>query len=58
MKAKIAVCDSGVGGVAVLIKTVKKFPQFSYIYISDCKNMPYGNKEQKPLLFGTAAYKN
>ena len=44
MTLKIAICDSGVGGLYLLAKLVKKFPNFKYVYISDKENMPYGNK--------------
>lgn len=45
MKTKIALCDSGVGGIAVLMKLTKKYPGNHYLYISDSSNFPYGNKD-------------
>lgn len=50
MISKIAVCDSGVGGVAVLKKIANAFPQKDYIYICDRANMPYGNKTTGEIL--------
>ena len=43
---KIGICDSGVGGVAVMKEIVKKFPSNTYVYISDCRHVPYGNKSE------------
>ncbi|MBQ3571491.1 MAG: aspartate/glutamate racemase family protein [Clostridia bacterium] len=43
---KIGICDSGVGGIAVMKEIVKKFPSNTYVYISDCKHVPYGNKPE------------
>ena len=50
MTLKIAICDSGVGGLFLLAKLVKKFPNFKYVYISDKENMPYGNKTKKQII--------
>ncbi|MBQ7408068.1 MAG: aspartate/glutamate racemase family protein [Clostridia bacterium] len=44
MCAKIAVTDSGVGGLAVLKKLEKRFPFVDFVYVSDYKNFPYLNK--------------
>lgn len=49
MSTKIVVCDSGVGGLAVLKKLVNALPFAKFYYLSDCKNMPYGNKEANAL---------
>ncbi len=49
MIKKIAVCDSGIGGLAVLKKLVERFPQFEYYYLSDSKNLPYGNKSKEEI---------
>ncbi len=49
MIKKIAVCDSGIGGLAVLEKLVGSFPQFDYYYLSDSKNVPYGNKSKEAI---------
>ena len=46
MCAKIAVTDSGVGGLAVLKKLEKRFPFVDFVYVSDYKNFPYGNKSK------------
>ena len=52
MKAKrsIGVFDSGIGGVTVLKEIVKILPQENYIYYSDSKNNPYGDKTNKEIL--------
>lgn len=52
MKAKrsIGIFDSGIGGVTVLKEIVKILPQENYIYYSDSKNNPYGDKTNKEIL--------
>ncbi|MBE5764453.1 MAG: hypothetical protein E7339_02485 [Clostridiales bacterium] len=50
MSKKMVVCDSGVGGLAVLIKLVKAFPSAHFYYLSDLKNMPYGSKSKEELI--------
>lgn len=44
MNLPIGVIDSGIGGLSVLDKLVKKFPLESFIYFGDNDNAPYGNK--------------
>lgn len=46
---KIMVCDSGVGGLAVLKFLAEKFNCFSYYYVSDSINVPYGNKDTRTI---------
>lgn len=41
---KIGVFDSGIGGVTVLCEIIKILPNENYIYYSDSKNNPYGEK--------------
>lgn len=45
MNKKIGVFDSGIGGVTVLKEILKILPEEDYIYYSDSKNNPYGDKE-------------
>lgn len=40
----IGVFDSGIGGTTVLKEIIKVLPQENYIYYSDSKNNPYGDK--------------
>lgn len=40
----IVVTDSGAGGLWVLHKLARAFPEEKFIYYSDVKNVPYGNK--------------
>ena len=49
-EGNIGVFDSGIGGVTVLKEIVKIIPKENYIYYSDSKNNPYGDKEEKELL--------
>lgn len=46
---KIGVFDSGIGGVTVLSEIVKLLPEEDYIYYSDSKNNPYGNKTDQEI---------
>ena len=41
---KIAVFDSGVGGISVLRELVKLMPGEDFLYFGDSANAPYGNK--------------
>lgn len=43
--SKIAVFDSGVGGLTVLKELIKIMPDEEYIYLADLKNSPYGDKD-------------
>lgn len=40
----IGIFDSGIGGVTVLSEILKVLPNENYIYYSDSKNNPYGDK--------------
>ena len=42
----IGIFDSGIGGITVLKEIVKIMPKENYIYYSDSKNNPYGDKGQ------------
>ena len=46
----IGVFDSGIGGVTVLKEILKILPNENYIYYSDSKNNPYGDKTDKEIL--------
>ena len=46
---KIGVFDSGIGGLTVLKRLIKKYPNNEYIYYGDTKNIPYGNKSIEEL---------
>jgi len=49
MNSKIGIFDSGIGGITVLRECLKINPNFEYIYYSDSKNIPYGNKTKEEL---------
>lgn len=49
-KGNIGVFDSGIGGVTVLKEILKILPNENYIYYSDSKNNPYGDKTDKEIL--------
>lgn len=44
LNESIGVFDSGIGGVTVLKEILKLLPNENYIYYSDSKNNPYGDK--------------
>lgn len=46
---KIGVFDSGIGGLTVLNKLIKKYLNNEYIYYGDTKNIPYGDKSIEQL---------
>lgn len=54
MVTKIGFFDSGIGGVTVLRECIKVLSNFSYIYYSDSKNNPYGDKPRE-VIFGIAS---
>lgn len=47
---KIGLFDSGVGGLNVLKEILKKYPNNTYYYYGDNKNVPYGDKDKETLL--------
>lgn len=46
----IGVFDSGIGGVTVLKEILKVLPNENYIYYSDSKNNPYGDKSDEEII--------
>lgn len=45
----IGIFDSGIGGVTVLKEILEILPNENYIYYSDSKNNPYGDKSDKEI---------
>ncbi len=45
----IGIFDSGIGGSTILKEIINILPNYKYIYYSDSKNNPYGNKENQTL---------
>ena len=45
----IGIFDSGIGGVTVLKEILKILPNENYIYYSDSRNNPYGDKSDKQI---------
>ena len=43
-KRPIAVIDSGIGGISVLVHLVKELPGEDFVYFGDTVNAPYGSK--------------
>lgn len=50
MNEFILLYDSGVGGLSVLLECVNMLPDYNFLYFSDSKNAPYGNKSKKQLI--------
>ena len=48
-KGNIGIFDSGIGGSTVLKEIIKILPQENYIYYSDSKNNPYGDKSDEEI---------
>lgn len=46
---KIGIFDSGIGGVTVLQEIIKILPNEHYLYYSDSKNNPYGDKTKEEI---------
>ena len=44
---KIAIIDSGIGGISILKKLIEKYNYGNFIYFADNLNMPYGNKSKE-----------
>lgn len=44
---KIGIFDSGIGGVTVLKEIIKVLPNEDYMYYSDSKNNPYGDRTEE-----------
>lgn len=49
-KENIGIFDSGIGGVTVLREIIKVLPNENYIYYSDSKNNPYGDKKKEEII--------
>ena len=49
-KNNIGIFDSGIGGVTVLKEIIKILPNEDYIYVSDSKNNPYGDKTDEEII--------
>ena len=48
-KIKIGIFDSGIGGITVLKEIIKILPNEQYVYYSDSKNNPYGDKPKEEI---------
>ena len=50
-EGSIGIFDSGIGGVTVLKEIIKILPNENYIYYSDSKNNPYGDKSDEEIFY-------
>lgn len=48
--AYVAVLDSGAGGLAILKKLKAEFYDLNFLYVSDRRFMPYGNKTEEQII--------
>ena len=46
---KIGIYDSGIGGLSVLHRALKKMPEAEFIYYADTKHVPYGEKTREQI---------
>lgn len=46
----IGFMDSGIGGITVLKKAIELLPNENYVFFSDSKNTPYGDKSDKEII--------
>jgi glutamate racemase len=56
---RIAVFDSGIGGITVLKEAIKTMPNNDYIYYADTLNVPYGTKPKaqvKEIIFNAVDF--
>ena len=44
---RIAIFDSGIGGITVLAEALKQLPQEDYVYYADTLHVPYGEKTKQ-----------
>lgn len=54
--SRIAVIDSGVGGLSVLESIRRRLPHCEYIYFADSENFPYGSKDDAHVRACVAKY--
>ena len=47
---RIGFLDSGIGGITVLKKAIERLPNESYVFFSDSKNTPYGDKSDSEII--------
>lgn len=47
---KIAIFDSGIGGLSVLHLALKKLPNEDFLYFADINNVPYGTKTKEQVI--------
>lgn len=50
LPTKIAIIDSGIGGVSVIRQLISKFKHGKFVYIADNEFMPYGEKSYEDIL--------
>lgn len=46
---RIGIFDSGLGGLIITKNVIKTLPKYSYVYLGDTKNIPYGKKSQSQI---------
>lgn len=47
---KIAIFDSGIGGLSVLNEALRRFSGVEFLYFADTKNVPYGVKKREDIV--------
>lgn len=46
----IGVFDSGYGGLTIFRELVRRFPEYSFVYLGDNARAPYGNKSEEEII--------
>lgn len=46
MNRPIGIFDSGIGGLTVLDECRRLLPREDFVYLSDCRNAPYGSRDE------------
>lgn len=46
----IGVFDSGYGGLTIFRELLKRFPEYSFMYLGDNAHAPYGNKSEEEII--------
>ncbi|MBS1716201.1 MAG: glutamate racemase [Armatimonadetes bacterium] len=46
---RIGIFDSGLGGLSIARSIMERLPEYDYLYLGDCKRVPYGNRSQETI---------
>ncbi len=46
---RIGIFDSGIGGLFIMKKIIKRLPEYDYVYLGDTKHLPYGDRNPETI---------